>query len=79
MHPKASPVVKTKSVREGFHEIVDALCGRFMGLSPFEVMNADLEDVYSLYVDVIIHDNKEKKTPTRSETEWVTSKTATWH
>ena len=48
-----------------------------MGLSPFEVMNADLKDVYTLYVDVIIHDDKEKRGGDRIK--WVTSKTATWH
>lgn len=48
-----------------------------MGLSPFEVMNNDLKDVYDLYVDVVIHDykNKNKSEPI----EWVTSKNASWH
>lgn len=58
---------------------MDALCGRFTGLSPFEVMNTDLEDVYALYVDVIIHDYKENKEKPHSQSEWVTSATATWH
>jgi len=49
-----------------------------MGLSPFEVMNSDLKDVYDLYVDVIIHDYKSKN-KTSEPINWVTSKTATWH
>lgn len=48
-----------------------------MGLSPFEVINADLEDVFNLYVDCIIHARREKGQ--NSNDEWVTSKNATWH
>lgn len=79
MNANAPSVSKTKSVREGFHEIIDGLCGRFSGLSPFEVMNTDLQDVYTLYVDVIIHDNRIKKTQTHANEVWVTSENATWH
>lgn len=66
-----------QSVREGFHAIVSALCDRFAGLSPFDVLNADLADVYELYVDVAIHDYKEKNRVSGGV--WVTSATATWH
>ena len=48
-----------------------------MGLSPFEVMNSDLRDVYSLYVDVIIHDYKSKNKG--EPIKWVTSKNASWN
>lgn len=73
----ASPYKKIKTVREDFHDIVDALCNKYLGLSPFEVLNSDIEDVYELYVDVIIHDWKEKNP--QQQPVWVTSKTATWH
>lgn len=75
MKPSSSPYFK-KSVREGFYDVVDALCGRFQGLSPFDVLNADVGDVYDLYVDVVIHDYKEKQKP---QGVWVTSKDASWH
>lgn len=74
---EAPPIQATRSVREGFYDIIDALCGRFMGLSPFEVMNSDIKDVYSLYVDVIIHDYKSKNKG--EPIQWVTSKNASWH
>jgi len=71
---------KKRSSRESYHDIIDGLCGRYMGLSPIEVMNTDFEDVYNLYVDVVIKDYKEKnKTGDQSGAVWVTSKTATWH
>lgn len=76
MPTSSAPPVK-KSVREGFHDIIDGLCNRFAGLSPFEVMNTDLEDVYSLYVDVAIHDYKAQNK--KADGVWVTSQTATWH
>lgn len=48
-----------------------------MGLSPLDVLNADLSDVFDLYVNCIIHDSKNK---TNKEGDvWVTSKTANWH
>lgn len=78
--PTSSAPPVTQSVREGFHTIVDALCNRYAGLSPFEVMHSDLRDVYDLYVDVAIHDYKEKtKSENKTDGVFVTSKTATWH
>ncbi len=77
MSKNAPPVKKIQSVREVWFEMIDNLCNRFVGLSPFEVMNSDLKDVYELYVDVIIHDRKHKKSTPNEE--WVTSKNATWH
>jgi hypothetical protein len=51
-----------------------------MGLSPFEVLNADLGDVLDLYVKCIIHDNKENTNKNNNNNEvWQTSKTANWH
>ena len=70
---QASPI-SLKSINETFYDVIDALCNRYIGLSPFEVMNADTRDVYDLYVDVIIHDLKEK-----NPKEFVTSKNATWY
>lgn len=49
-----------------------------MGLSPLDVLNADLSDVFDLYVNCIIHDRKNKKTNNEGDV-WVTSKTANWH
>jgi hypothetical protein len=59
-------------------DIVDTLCGRFMALSPFEVMNAPLDDVMDLYVDSILSEKRKKKGKSQQD-EWVTSKTASWH
>lgn len=73
-----APPLKKLTVREVWFELIDNLCNRFIGLSPFEVMNTDLKDVYDLYVDVIIHSKKENKKP-NIDGEWVTSQTATWH
>jgi len=67
------------SVSESFFDVVDALCGRFQGLSPFEVMETDMAEVYDLYVSVIIHDFSEKKKGKPADGVWVTSQNATWH
>lgn len=48
-----------------------------MGLSPFEVLTSDLERVFDLYVDCLIHDKREKQN--NSEDIWVTSQNANWH
>lgn len=77
MKLSASPI-SNKSMEETYFDILDRLCGRFMALSPFEVLNSETADVYGLYVAAIIHDSKEKKKGTGQD-EWVTSKTATWH
>ncbi len=45
-----------------------------MGLSPFEIMNMETRDVYDLYIDVIIHDYKEKNAK-----KYVTSANASWY
>jgi hypothetical protein len=71
-----------RSNRESYHDIIDGLCGRYMGLSPIEVMNSDFNDVYDLYVDVVIKDYNEKHGSQKGDqggAVWVTSKTATWH
>lgn len=41
-------------------------------------MNMDTRDVYDLYVDVVIHDSKEKDHKEDRKV-WVTSETASWH
>lgn len=68
-----------KSIDEIFFDIVNVLCERFQGLSPFEVLNTEIEEVFDLYVDCVIHDVKEKKKGNNNEEVWVTSKNATWH
>lgn len=70
-----SPIKQT--IREGFFAVVEFLTSHFNGLSPFEIMNTELQDVYDLYVDVAIHTYKAKKKENAGV--WVTSKTATWH
>ena len=53
-----------------------------MGLTPIDVLNSPTRDVYDLYVDVIIHDTREKKVTNQNGkggVMWVTSKEATWH
>ena len=75
----SSPHSSNLKTSEILFGIVDTLCGRFMGMTPFEVMNAPLEDVLDLYVDCVLHDKKGKKKGKSSEDEWVTSKTASWH
>ena len=77
MDLNASPMTKAKTIDETFFDLIDTLCGRFFGLSPFEVLNMETRDVFDLYVDVIIHDKKGKKTDTNEQ--WVTSENATWH
>ena len=74
----SSPTSSNLTTSEILFDIVDTLCGRFMALSPFEVMNAPLADVMDLYVDSVLQKNRDKKVKP-SEGEWVTSKTASWH
>lgn len=74
----SSPTSSNLTTSEILFDIVDSLCGRFMGMTPFEVMNAPLEDVMDLYVDSILHEKRDKKGKS-SEEVWVTSKTASWH
>lgn len=51
-----------------------------MGLSPFEVLNAPLDEVMDLYVDAVIrHERKSKNEKPKEKAVWVNSKTATWH
>lgn len=47
-----------------------------MGLSPFEVMNTEIGEVYDLYVDALIYEHRKEN---KADGVWVTSKTATWH
>lgn len=75
----SSPISK-KTINESFYDIIDTLCGRFIGLTPFQVLEAETRMVYNLYTDCIIHDaNNKKKGAKKENAEWVTSKTATWH
>lgn len=73
----ASPAKQT--IREGFHAVIEFLTSHFNGLSPFEIMNTEINDVYDLYVDVAIHNYKAKQKGNPNDGVWVTSKTATWH
>lgn len=73
----SSPTSSKLTTSEILFDIMDTLCGRFVGMTPFEVMNAPLEDVMDLYVDSILHENRKKKG--KPSEEWVTSKTASWH
>lgn len=75
----AAPSTIHKSNRELEHDILDVLCGKFMGLSPFEVLHTDLSDVLNLYVNCVIKDYKENNKTNNRGDEWVTSKNASWH
>lgn len=48
-----------------------------MGLSPFEILNRPMREVFNLYADCIIHDRKANGN--QQQDVWVTSKTANWH
>ena len=74
----SSPTSSKLTTSEILFDIVDTLCGRFLALSPIEVLNAPLEDVMDLYVDCVLHNKRDKKGKS-SEDVWVTSKTASWH
>lgn len=58
---------------------MDLLTKRFVGLSPFEVLNTPTSEVFDLYVDCVLHDRKEKTKSKQQDAIWVTSKNATWH
>lgn len=73
MGESSSP--STLTTGEMLFDILDALCGRFVALSPFEVLNAPLADVLDLYVDSVLKERRKKG----STDVWVTSKTASWH
>ena len=77
MNNNAAPSIN-KTNKEIEHDILDVLCGKFMGLSPFEVLHTDLSDVLDLYVNCVIKDSKEK-TNTKEGDVWVTSQNANWH
>jgi hypothetical protein len=56
------------------------LCQRFIGLTPFAILNTPFDEVIEIYVDCILNDRKNKKGNKQSGgIEWVTSKNATWH
>lgn len=51
-----------------------------MALSPFEILNTPMNEVFDIYVNCIIHDKKEKGgTSDKSQDVWVTSANANWH
>ena len=79
MRPKPSPYQPKRSVREVNFGIIDYLCGRFQGLSPFEILNSDIGDVYDLYVDSAINQIKSENEKGVEKRNWVTSKDASWH
>lgn len=59
--------------------MIETLCGRFIGLTPFEVLNSPTKQVFELWVDVILHDQNKNGKQKEEQIEWVTSKNATWH
>ena len=73
---------QNQTTREHYFDVVDTLCKRFIGLSPFEVLNTDMSVVYDLFVDTGLHDYKDKNENNgnnKHKDVWVTSKNATWH
>ena len=71
-----NPPPTNKTINEIMFDMIDTLCKRFVGLTPFEVLNAPTKQVFELWVDMIIHDSNNKD---EEKCEWVTSKNATWH
>lgn len=74
-----NPPSSNKTIDEILFEMIDTLCGRFMGLTPFEVLNSPTKQVFELWVDVIINDQNKNGKQKEEQIEWVTSKNATWH
>ena len=74
-----NPPSSNKTIDEILFDMVDTLCGRFMGLTPFDVLNSPTKQVFDIWVDVIIHDQNNKDKQNEEKIEWVTSKNATWH
>lgn len=74
-----NPPSSNKTIDEILFEMIDTLCGRFMGLTPFEVLNSPTKQVFELWVDVIINDQNKNGKQKEERVEWVTSKNATWH
>lgn len=74
-----NPPSSNKTIDEILFEMIDTLCGRFMGLTPFEVLNSPTKQVFELWVDVIINDQNKNGKQKEEKIEWVTSKNATWH
>lgn len=74
-----NPPSSNKTIDEILFDMIDKLCERFMGLTPFEVLNSPTKQVFDLWVDVIIHDRNETGKQNEEKVEWVTSKNATWH
>lgn len=74
-----NPPSSNKTIDEILFEMIDTLCGRFMGLTPFEVLNSPTKQVFELWVDVIINDQNKNSKQKEERVEWVTSKNATWH
>jgi hypothetical protein len=74
-----NPPPSNKTLDEILFGMIDKLCGRFIGLTPFEVLNSPTKQVFDLWIDIIIHDNNNNKDKQNEQVEWVTSKNATWH
>ena len=74
-----NPPSSNKTIDEIFFEMIDTLCGRVMGLTPFEVLKSPTKQVFELWVDVIINDQNKNGKQKEERVEWVTSKNATWH
>lgn len=74
-----NPPPSNKTIDEILFEMIDTLCGRFIGLTPFEVLNSPTKQVFELWVDVIINDQNKNGKQKEERVEWVTSKNATWH
>lgn len=76
MSNSAAPSIN-KTNKELEFDILSVLCDKFMGLSPFEVLNTNLEDVLDLYVNCVIHESKNKTN--KEGDQWLTSNNASWH
>lgn len=74
-----NPPPSNQTIDEILFSMINTLCERFIGLTPFEVLNSPTKQVFDLWIDVIIHDQNSKGKQKEEKIEWVTSKNATWH
>ena len=79
-----NPPPTDKTIDEIFFGIIDTLCRRYQGLTPFVVLNTPTNEVFNVWTDMILFDREnqdqnEHRNQKTERIEWVTSKNATWH
>jgi hypothetical protein len=80
-----NPPPTNQTIDEIFFGIIDTLCRRYQGLTPFVVLNTPTNEVLNVWTDMILYDRNNKDQDEQNgkqkadRIEWVTSKNATWH